>query len=1486
MIQRLLRCLPLFVLLSTLAPFSTEASHIVGVKTRYECLTPTVYRVYITWYTLCTGASTLRVDCCDPLKYTNSGGCAITGMPFDISWCGDPGGPNLTGTPCNPTNCGCNTAPVNISGWEAIPCENNGEIVQTCGTSSTTCGTGCNNTQPGDVPGIKAITYFADFDFSGVIAGPGGCSIWRLLVHDGSRTGSITNLVGPGGTNAGVPLVIDLSQGPCYNNSVNLTINSAPLFCVGSTRTINLGAVDPDNDSLSFALGPCLRDNLTPVTYAAGFNAVDFVTSNPPVNVNPTTGDITITPTQPGEYVGCIYVTEWDTTVQPPFEKLTTIFDQQYTVVNCTGTAPVGPFVIENDSLNSGDSATIASEIGQLTGIDREAYICGGDSVKFCIYVKDVEGDLDTIQIFDALLNDLTNTNSTLPTTIEQINDSIFRVCAARAPLPDRSQPYNFLVRVADSSCPIPQESFTTVDIFVGGGDVALAPFVSVNCDVASFSAPVFGGGVGTPTYQWLGNGGLTGAPGTDQATFQYAYPDTGTYNYTLNFVDGFNCLNTASGSIQVLTRAIDTTVSITPGQTICQGDTGVFEYTGANTGASISWFFGVGATPVIATGPGPHFVLFTTPGSRVVEARLEENGCRDTARIAMTIPNKPLITAGPDVSICNNAGGKVLQAQVNQALAGCSYQWTPSLGLSAANVLQPVAKPLDNQTYSLTVNCGGCVSNSDQVNVIVRAAPQITFTTSTLTVCDGTGGKTAPAVVGGGTGSINYQWAPTAGVSPPYVLTPILNPPSDTTYTLIATDSLGCSDTASLPVVTALTPEADAGPDAFACFGTTGVPIGGSVVPGTSSGSVSYHWEPTLGLVNPNAASTVASPLTTTTYRLIVTDLLTGCASDVNPSGPLNTATVVADKLPTPDAGPDVSVCVQDSVLIGLPSSGTPVPGLSYAWQPTNGLSNPNVLRPKASPSGTRTYFLKTYLGDCESEADPVVVTVVPKPTVSAQESYEVCAGQPIQLTATGNAPIGTLSFQWEPATFLDDATLQSPIATPLNDITYTVYAVVDGNCRSENGELVSVTTLPSPLVDADSSLGDLGLTLCAGDSKALPARVLNLAGADPALIKLQWSPANGLSDASIQNPVASPLQSTVYTLSASYGFGDAACSSADQVEVFVVPTPSVAITSTEDSLCRGEAALLTAVTSSNAQISWSPTEGLGNSTGAQVAALPVSTTTYTATVTENNCTATATYTLVVQPKPVADFVTSNDEGCAGIEVQFNNTSLDATQYLWSFGDGAVSNAKNPLHVYELPGEYTVTLTVDAEGACDEPATHQETINVGGLATVDYAAIPDGSSPLPIEAARVQFTSTGTPAAQYFWSFGDGQTSTEPNPEHVYEAPGTYDVTLTVTDELGCTYEYSKLTFTVFAPEVLIQTLFTPNGDGINDRWELNYNGSESVQAIVSDRSGRKVFSTNAPNGFWDGKDPNGNDVPAGVYFYTVLVGDQPYTGTLTVLR
>ena len=253
----------------------------------------------------------------------------------------------------------------------------------------------------------------------------------------------------------------------------------------------------------------------------------------------------------------------------------------------------------------------------------------------------------------------------------------------------------------------------------------------------------------------------------------------------------------------------------------------------------------------------------------------------------------------------------------------------------------------------------------------------------------------------------------------------------------------------------------------------------------------------------------------------------------------------------------------------------------------------------------------------------------------------------------------------------------------------------------------------------------------------------------------------------------------------------------------------------------------------------------------------------------------------------PEVSFVNSLSQGCAPHSVSFLETTANAQNWVWDFGDGSsVSNTQNPSHTYTQPGTYFATLTGIAAGNCKSEFISMP-IEVLAGPTGDFTSNPEYPAIIPLPGTEITFTPNMTNAVSYLWDFGDGQTSPAENPTHTYTAEGTYTVTLITKNQIGCMTTLSHGPYSVVVPEIEIPNIFSPNADGINDRFNVNYTGDQPFKMEVRDRWGVQMFKGDNRTQGWDGRMMgNTNDAPEGVYFYLVTIGEKTFTGNVTLVR
>jgi gliding motility-associated-like protein len=295
-----------------------------------------------------------------------------------------------------------------------------------------------------------------------------------------------------------------------------------------------------------------------------------------------------------------------------------------------------------------------------------------------------------------------------------------------------------------------------------------------------------------------------------------------------------------------------------------------------------------------------------------------------------------------------------------------------------------------------------------------------------------------------------------------------------------------------------------------------------------------------------------------------------------------------------------------------------------------------------------------------------------------------------------------------------------------------------------------------------------------------------------------------------------------------------------------------------------------------------WSPSGSLNDDTINNPWANPDTTTTYIVLVTDGNgCSNTAQVTVVVNPLPIAD-AGADTALCINDTIQLYASG--GTIYSWNPGialsDTAINNPwANPV------SDLTYFITVTDANGCSKTDSIRITVNSLPTAGFNIDLFPS------CEGVRGELANTSLDATTYLWDFMDGAISLEDEPEHLFIYDSQLQVLLTATNGVGCsdTSMYTGDASSLDLTKAEIPNVFSPNGDGINDWFEVEVDVEiyECTDLKVYNRWGQLMFESSGNNSTWDGHTFAGEKVPEGVYFYVVNVADNYFKeGPVTLVR
>lgn len=776
---------------------------------------------------------------------------------------------------------------------------------------------------------------------------------------------------------------------------------------------------------------------------------------------------------------------------------------------------------------------------------------------------------------------------------------------------------------------------------------------------------------------------------------------------------------------------------------------------------------------------------------------------CNAASSTTITV-NSATVTPPAAQTICT--GGS---ATLTASGAG-SYTWSPPTGLSSTTGATVTASPATTTTYTVTGNTAGCTSNA---TVTVTVAPLTVSVTPSTTICSGASTTLTAS------GATNYTWSPATGLSSATGATVTANPTTTTTYTVTGTNGT-CSATATTTVT--VTPlNLTVSPNASICSG------GSTTL--TASGATNYSWSPATGLSASTGASVTANPTTTTTYT--VTGTSGSCSST-------QTVTVTVTPLAL-TVSPDASICNGGSTIL------TAGGATNYSWSPSIGLSSTSGASVTASPTTTTTYTVSGTSGSCTASL-PVTITVTPV-VVSVSPNTSICNGASTTLTASGAA-----NYSWSPSTGLSSATGATVTANPTITTTYTVTGTT-GSCSASAS--MTLTVNPVPTVTATNNG-----PVCEGSTIQIQAT--SLPGTS-----YSWSGPNGFSSNTQNNSISASVNAGgTYTVSTTLN----GCTSSATTNVIVNSGQIPVITAAGPFCEAGASAVLSASIPGG---TWSG-DGIADANTGEfspsLAGAGSHAISYTVT---GGCATPGTTTILVNPMPFVQISTQQSTGCAPFTTTIIDESMPSGQVVWSFGDGS-ANSNQPdsvTHTFNSAGCYDITVTSTSQAGCSTTT----------LFTSFICALPNAEAAFSVNDPvhglmnpEFHTFNTSSNASEYYWEFGDGETSNSFNPSHTYtEDAGNYVIMLVANNSGNCP-DTAYVSVTIQEELIYyVPNTFTPDGDEFNNVFAPVFTSGFdpfNYTLTIYNRWGETLFESNDTLYGWDGT-YNGELCTAGIYTWTV---------------
>ena len=254
--------------------------------------------------------------------------------------------------------------------------------------------------------------------------------------------------------------------------------------------------------------------------------------------------------------------------------------------------------------------------------------------------------------------------------------------------------------------------------------------------------------------------------------------------------------------------------------------------------------------------------------------------------------------------------------------------------------------------------------------------------------------------------------------------------------------------------------------------------------------------------------------------------------------------------------------------------------------------------------------------------------------------------------------------------------------------------------------------------------------------------------------------------------------------------------------------------------------------------------------------------------------------YVIIGGPSGEPDWIQNATVCSQGANFIVNNPQ-NVFGSVWEMGDSnTVTNDLDFNYNYAGTGTYTPGVTLYDSLGCDVfyPLPPLQVFDDG--LTANFTINPNPVEQGALAVVTDQSVSSGAPIAIWAWDFGNNQSTVvlnNSNQSTTYPLGGYYDITLIVTDAIGCVDSITQSIF-VKDPEIYVPNVFTPNGDGANDIFNLPFDGFKSFHMTITNRWGNVVWDRDRDDAkpllLWDGTDDGGADCTDGVYFY-LLTGE-----------
>lgn len=577
--------------------------------------------------------------------------------------------------------------------------------------------------------------------------------------------------------------------------------------------------------------------------------------------------------------------------------------------------------------------------------------------------------------------------------------------------------------------------------------------------------------GMGVEPYTFVLNPGPSQVVQTGVSPMTFVNVAQGTHTVVVTDASG-NCNSTITNII--VSRTNDLTATATPTATACPTSLdGSIQVVPTNGSAPYTFLLNPGS--ITQTGATANFTGLSA-GIYAIDVT-DASGCLSNL-LPVTITSGPALTttvSKTDV-LCNGSSTGTITVTI-PVVGTPPYQYSlDGVTWQASNIFPGLIAG----TYTVYfLESNGCQGSQ---SITVSEPPALSASAATIgVVCNGQ--SNGIITVSSSGGILPYQYSIDGGTI--WQSSNLFNVAAGS-YTITIRDANNCTTTQTIFVTEPVVLTAFSANGAASCDGGND----GVITVTANGGNTGYQYSLDGVTFQPSNLFNVAPG----NYTVTVKDNL-GCITTFP-------TTVLLGSNFTLTRQTDPTICEGTSTQLQLNSNAT-----QYAWTPATGLSSATIANPFANPIATTQYIVNATLGRCSGN-DTVIVNVNTAPVPNAGADGFICFGQTYSLQASG----GT-QYSWSPTTYLDNPSISNPISIPTKDITYTLSVLSDINgCASLTTDQVRIDVTP-PIKVRTFPYDTIGYSGDQFQLLAIPS--------DTDVINYTWTPATGLSDPRISNPI-----------------------------------------------------------------------------------------------------------------------------------------------------------------------------------------------------------------------------------------------------------------------------------------------------------------------------------------------------------------------------